>query len=239
MKADSGTVAYADETHARTPARTAAGSSTDASRHRARLWIVAKRIAEPVLALLIVVVLLPLLALVALAIKLDSRGPVLFRQRRHGLGMQEFAVLKFRTMVPDASPELHKQYITQLMAAEDDGEGLKKLTRDPRVTRVGAFLRRTSLDELPQLLNVVAGQMSLVGPRPALAYELDHYDAVHFDRFQVRPGLTGLWQVSGRSALGFRQMLDLDTRYARESGPVMDLQILIRTPITLVRRHAA
>jgi lipopolysaccharide/colanic/teichoic acid biosynthesis glycosyltransferase len=154
--------------------------------------------------------------------------------------MHEFQVMKFRTMSQDASPELHRQYIAQLMTAEnEDDDGLKKLTNDPRVTRVGAFLRKTSLDELPQLLNVVAGQMSLVGPRPALGYELDHYDAVHFDRFQVRPGLTGLWQVSGRSELGFRQMLDLDAQYARESSPVQDLQILLKTPITLLRRHAA
>ena len=239
MDADSGIVAYADDTRPTAAAAAAPASRTLDGVPHDRSWIVAKRVGEPVLALLILLVLLPVLAVIAVAIKLDSRGPVLFRQRRHGLGMHEFPVLKFRTMAQDASPELHRQYIAQLMAAEQDDDGLKKLTNDPRVTRVGAFLRKTSLDELPQLLNVVAGQMSLVGPRPALSYELDHYDAVHFDRFQVRPGLTGLWQVSGRSELGFRQMLDLDAQYARESGPVQDLQILLKTPITLLRRHAA
>jgi lipopolysaccharide/colanic/teichoic acid biosynthesis glycosyltransferase len=192
------------------------------------------------LSTVLLLVMLPVLLLVALAVKLDSRGPVLFRQKRFGRDMREFSVMKFRTMRHGASEELHKEYIRQLMAAEaDEDTGLKKLTRDPRVTRVGAFLRRTSLDELPQLLNVVLGQMSLVGPRPALAYELEHYEPAHFERFAVRPGLTGLWQVSGRSELGFREMLDLDAAYAREAGPRMDLQILARTPITLVRRHAA
>ncbi len=239
MRADSGAVAYADEVQTTTAVVPAAGRAPERLSPHAHPWVTAKRIGEPVVALFLLVALLPLLLLVALAIKLDSRGPVLFRQRRHGLGMREFGVLKFRTMVPDASPELHRQYIADLVAADDDDDGLKKLTDDPRVTRLGAILRKTSIDELPQLLNVIAGQMSLVGPRPALAYELDHYDAVHFDRFRVRPGLTGLWQVSGRNELGFREMLELDARYAREGGPLLDLQILARTPITLVRRHAA
>jgi len=238
MDADSVTMAYAEEARSTTavvrPVRTGTAAGP-----RTHPWVAAKRFLEPVLAVLLLLVLLPPLALIALAVKLDSRGPVLFRQRRHGLGMREFPVLKFRTMVQDASPELHRQYIAQLMNADDEADGLKKLTNDPRVTRVGVFLRKTSLDELPQLFNVVVGQMSLVGPRPALGYELDHYDAVHFDRFLVRPGLTGLWQVSGRSELGFRQMLDLDATYARENGPMMDLQILVRTPITLLRRSAA
>ncbi len=239
MDADRVVVAYADEPRTTTAVvRTARpGAAIDAP--CSRPWIQAKRLGEPVLALVILLLLLPALLVIALAIKLDSRGPVLFRQRRHGLGMHEFPVLKFRTMVEDASPDLHRRYIAQLMSAQDDGDGLKKLTNDPRVTRIGAFLRKTSLDELPQLLNVVAGQMSLVGPRPALGYELDHYDASHFDRFLVRPGLTGLWQVSGRSELGFREMLELDARYARECGMSMDLQILVRTPMTLLRRSAA
>ncbi len=243
MDADSGIVAYADEARTTTTVVATPGIDVAAGRAKARPWVLAKRIAEPVLAFVMLLALLPPLLLIAVAIRLDSRGPVLFRQRRQGLGMREFTVFKFRTMAPDASPELHRRYIAELMAAEGEPDGedgeLKKLTNDPRVTRVGAFLRRTSLDELPQLLNVVAGQMSLVGPRPAIDYELDHYDAIHFDRFLVRPGLTGLWQVSGRNELGFRQMLELDARYARESGPVMDLQILMRTPIILLRRRAA
>jgi lipopolysaccharide/colanic/teichoic acid biosynthesis glycosyltransferase len=203
-------------------------------------WAGAKRALDFLLALLLLLVMVPLLLLIALAVKIDSRGPVLFRQHRYGRGMKEFAVMKFRTMRHGASEELHREYIRELMSADaDPQDGLKKLTSDPRVTRVGAFLRRTSLDELPQLFNVVAGQMSLVGPRPALAYELEHYEPPHFERFSVRTGLTGLWQVSGRSELGFREMLDLDAAYARDAGPRMDLQILARTPITLVRRSAA
>ena len=203
-------------------------------------WEIGKRVPDVLLAVVLIAVTLPVLLIVALAIKLDSKGPVLFRQTRLGRGMREFPVMKFRTMHHGVSDELHKGYIKQLMTAEaDPADGLKKLTRDPRVTRVGAFLRRTSLDELPQLFNVVLGQMSLVGPRPALHYELEHYEPSHYARFAVRPGLTGLWQVSGRSELGFRQMLELDAAYARDAGPAMDLQILARTPMTLVRRSAA
>ena len=232
-------VAYVDEKTApsvvvrRTPAPVAEQTES-------RAWVRAKRSLDVLLSIVLLLVMIPVLLVVALAVKLDSRGPVLFRQNRYGRGMREFPVMKFRTMRHGDSEELHKEYIKQLMSAEEgEDDGLKKLTRDPRVTRVGAFLRRTSLDELPQLFNVVLGQMSLVGPRPALAYELEHYEPTHYDRFSVRPGLTGLWQVSGRSELGFREMLDLDAAYAREAGPALDLQILARTPITLVRRHAA
>ena len=201
-------------------------------------WVSGKRALDTTLAVSLLLILLPLLVLVALAIKLDSRGPVIFRQARLGRGMRQFRVLKFRTMVRDASPELHREYIAKLVAGEEDHE-VKKLTDDPRVTRVGRVLRRLSLDELPQLFNVVAGQMSLVGPRPALEYELDHYEPQHFERFQVRPGLTGLWQVSGRSGLGFREMLDLDTTYARTNGPATDARILLATPVALVKKPAA
>ena len=205
---------------------------------RAGRWEPAKRILDVALALVLLVALLPLLLLIALAIRLDSRGPAIFCQRRLGLDMREFEVLKFRTMVSGASQDVHKQYIAKLAAGEIDTE-VKKLTGDARVTRVGGILRKTSLDELPQLLNVVFGQMSLVGPRPALEYELDHYDARHYDRFRVRPGLTGLWQVSGRSGLGFREMLDLDREYALHSNALLDARILLSTPVALVKKPAA
>jgi lipopolysaccharide/colanic/teichoic acid biosynthesis glycosyltransferase len=182
----------------------------------------------------------PVLLAVALAIRLDSPGPVLFRQARIGRGGRLFTVLKFRTMRHGAPTEAHQRYIAQLATTpQSAGGGLQKLTNDPRVTRVGSFLRRTSLDELPQLVNVVLGQMSVVGPRPALAYELEHYEPEHFERFSVRPGLTGLWQVSGRSAIGFVGMLELDAQYARTSTLWLDLKILARTPIALLRGHAA
>ena len=203
-----------------------------------RLWAATKRTVDLLAAVVLLVALLPLLVLVAVAIRLDSRGPAIFRQARLGRQMSEFTVLKFRTMVPDAPSELHERYIAQLASGEVDDD-VKKLTGDPRVTRVGRFLRKTSLDELPQLLNVLAGDMSLVGPRPALEYELNHYDAAHYDRFLVRPGLTGLWQVSGRSGLGFREMLELDRRYALDHGPALDARILLTTPVALVRKPAA
>lgn len=179
-----------------------------------------------------------LLLIVAIAIKLDSPGPVLFRQRRRGLGGRPFTVFKFRTMAHGVSGEVHRRYIEQLAAGEADGPGLKKLTHDPRVTRVGRILRRLSLDELPQLANVVAGQMSLVGPRPAIDYELEHYQPHHYERFEVKPGLTGLWQVSGRSELGFSEMLDLDVIYVRTAGPLTDARILVRTPKAMIGKAA-
>jgi lipopolysaccharide/colanic/teichoic acid biosynthesis glycosyltransferase len=122
------------------------------------------------------------------------------------------------------------EYIAKLATGQADEEGLKKLTADPRVTRVGRFLRRTSLDELPQLVNVLVGNMSLVGPRPALEYELQHYQERHYERFAVKPGMTGLWQVSGRNLIGFTEMLDLDAEYARSSNLLTDLKILVKTP---------
>jgi lipopolysaccharide/colanic/teichoic acid biosynthesis glycosyltransferase len=183
--------------------------------------------------------LLPLLIIVAIAIKLDSRGPLVFRQRRYGRDMRPFTVLKFRTMYRDSSAERHRDYIASLAAgAEDDVPGLKKLEEDPRVTRVGRVLRRLSLDELPQFVNVLTGSMSLIGPRPAIDYELEHYLPRHYQRFDVRPGLSGLWQVSGRNEIGFNEMLDLDVEYARSCSFTTDLRVFVRTPLAMVRGSA-
>jgi lipopolysaccharide/colanic/teichoic acid biosynthesis glycosyltransferase len=203
-------------------------------------WDAAKRSLDVAAALAALVALSPVLAALAAVIKYDSPGPVLFRQRRLGRDRVPFTLLKLRTMSVDASPELHQRLIAELAARPVDGRTreLKKLTDDPRVTRVGAVLRRWSLDELPQLVNVLVGDMSLVGPRPALEYELDFYDAAHFERFDVRPGLTGLWQVSGRAELGFREMLGLDVEYVRRRGPATDLSVLARTPTALVHKTA-
>jgi lipopolysaccharide/colanic/teichoic acid biosynthesis glycosyltransferase len=195
-------------------------------------------------ALILIVLMLPILLIIALAVKLDSRGPAFFKQRRLGRNLEPFTVLKFRTMTADSSPELHKRYIAELASSRQngngavDGGGLRKLTSDPRVTRVGSFLRRTSLDELPQLFNVVGGTMSLIGPRPALEYELEHYNQSHFRRFEVRPGITGLWQVSGRNRLDFEEMLDLDVQYSEDATLATDIRILARTPMAAFR-HAA
>ena len=200
-----------------------------------RRWITVRSVLDVLFALALLIVSLPLLIAIAVAIKLDSPGPVLFGQRRIGRNREPFTVLKFRSMAAHASSDAHRRYIAELARAGEHGDGPKKLTADPRITRVGAVLRRTSLDELPQLINVVRGQMSLIGPRPAIAYELEHYEPWHLERFQVPPGLTGLWQVSGRYRLDFHQMLALDVEYARSVSPLLDAKILLRTPLSLVR----
>jgi lipopolysaccharide/colanic/teichoic acid biosynthesis glycosyltransferase len=180
----------------------------------------------------------PLLLVLALAIVVDTGRPVLFRQMRLGRGLREFRVLKFRTMKLGSTSEMHRTYIKKLATGQADEDALKKLRADPRVTRMGAFLRKTSLDELPQLANVFLGHMSLVGPRPALEYELQHYTDEHFERFAVKPGMTGLWQVSGRNELGFTEMLDLDAGYARSSTLLTDVRILLKTPMAAVSKAA-
>ena len=203
-------------------------------------WERTKRTIDIAIAVVVLVLLAPLLMLAAIAIRLETPGPLLFRQERYGRRRRLFVVYKFRSMHEGVSPDAHRQYIARLAVDEECGSpGLKKLTRDPRVTRVGAFLRRTSIDELPQLINVLRGEMSIVGPRPALAYELEFYEPEHYERFSVRPGLTGLWQVSGRNEIGFIGMLDLDAEYARSTSPGLDAKILLRTPGALIRGRAA
>jgi lipopolysaccharide/colanic/teichoic acid biosynthesis glycosyltransferase len=184
----------------------------------------------------------PLLLMIALAIKASSKGPVLFRQQRVGRYGKCFTFLKFRSMHTHNDPSAHKEYVTKLIAGKADhkssngnGKNLYKLTNDKRVTRVGKFLRRTSLDELPQLVNVLRGDMSLVGPRPAIPYELAAYQTWHRRRvLEVKPGITGLWQVSGRSSVKFDEMVRLDLRYATSWSPWLDLKILMRTPRAVV-----
>jgi len=180
----------------------------------------------------------PLFLLIAIAIKVSSRGPVFFRQPRVGQYGAPFVFLKFRSMYTGNDGSVHEEYVKQLIAGQADrkpangnGEGVYKLTNDPRVTSVGRFLRRTSLDELPQFVNVLKGEMSLVGPRPALAYEVEAYDIWHRRRvLEARPGITGLWQVNGRSRVKFDEMVRLDLRYARTCSPWLDMKILARTP---------
>lgn len=178
----------------------------------------------------------PLMAAIAAAIKLTSSGPVLFRQQRLGRYGRPFTFLKFRSMVVNNDPSIHRDYIKKFISGTADqhsanGSGVYKLTQDPRVTRVGRLLRKTSLDELPQLLNVVAGRMSLVGPRPPLPYEFTSYAAWHRRRLlEAKPGITGLWQVSGRSQTKFDEMVRLDLRYAKSWSLRLDLEILLKTP---------
>ena len=206
--------------------------SSGAGRARERAGLALKRATDLLVAIVLVAVLAPALLPIAIAVRLDSPGPALFRQRRVGRRGREFSMLKFRSMAVNAPPELHRRYVEKLFDEKPgpSDSALRKLTGDPRVTRIGAILRRTSIDELPQLLNVLVGQMSLVGPRPAVAYELEHYRPYHYERFAVRPGLTGLWQVSGRGRLGLQTMLDLDVEYVRNRSLMLDLRMLLRTP---------
>ena len=183
------------------------------------------------------VLIAPLFAGIAIAVKLDSRGPVFFRQKRLGMHMREFTVLKFRTMRANTDEAPHREYIEKLMNGESAPEegGLYKLDRPNEITRVGRWLRKTSLDELPQLLNVLWGDMSLVGPRPCIPYETDHFEPQHFERFRVPAGLTGLWQVTGRAHTTFADALQLDVTYARSWTLGLDLRLLARTPFLMLR----
>jgi lipopolysaccharide/colanic/teichoic acid biosynthesis glycosyltransferase len=189
-------------------------------------------------------VLAPLLLVVAILIRRDSPGPALFRQRRLGRDLREFEVIKFRTMGHGASPEAHRAYVEAMIREDEANEGkppppMMKLQQDPRITKVGAFLRRTSLDELPQLWNVLRGDMSLVGPRPPIQYEVDAYPARAFRRFAVRPGLTGLWQVSGRSLATFSEMIDLDLEYVERRSFLFNLKIVLLTIPTVLHGKGA
>jgi lipopolysaccharide/colanic/teichoic acid biosynthesis glycosyltransferase len=183
---------------------------------------------------------------VALAIKLTSKGPVFFRQQRIGQFGRRFMLLKLRSMFVGNDPSIHQEYVKQLIAAGADPQHkapngkVFKLVNDPRITKVGAFLRRTSLDEIPQFINVFLGDMSLVGPRPPIAYEIEAYDLWHRRRvLEAKPGITGLWQVKGRSRVTFDEMVRLDLQYATTWSPWMDVKILLRTPAAVVNGDGA
>jgi lipopolysaccharide/colanic/teichoic acid biosynthesis glycosyltransferase len=184
------------------------------------------------------VVLSPLLLALAGVVRATSPGPALFRQVRVGYRGQPFVMLKFRSMTDGCDDAVHREYNQRELAGEDprDGrDGVYKPAADPRITRVGRLLRSTSLDELPQLINVLRGDMSLVGPRPALDWEVALYQPHHHERFLVKPGITGLWQVSGRNLLSMREALDLDVEYVRRRSVELDLRILARTVPTVLR----
>jgi lipopolysaccharide/colanic/teichoic acid biosynthesis glycosyltransferase len=185
------------------------------------------------LSVLLLLLFLPLFALIAAAIRLDSRGPILFRQRRFGRDMKPFVVTKFRTMHHGVGHDAHRTFVLGLIAGDHperpNGGPKFKMVKDERVTRVGQLLRRSSLDELPQLWNVLRGDMSLVGPRPPIPYEVEHYPPHWFARFAVKPGLTGLWQVSGRSDLALEEMVRLDVEYVQRRSLWLNLSILART----------
>ena len=203
----------------------------------------AKRLLDLAVALPCLILAAPLLLAVALAIRLTTPGPALFRQVRLGRDRRPFVLCKFRTMYTGCPDDVHREYVRKLLTGSrppDGGrEGVFKLDGDARITPVGRLLRRTSLDELPQLLNVIRGDMSLVGPRPALDWEAEMFGAGYDRRFAVPPGLTGLWQVSGRNALTMTQGLDLDIEYVGRQSLALDLWILARTiPVVLSTRGA-
>lgn len=204
----------------------------------------ARRTLDLVLAGALLVLLAPLLLLIALTIRLDSAGPALYRQRRLGRHMRPFTVNKFRTMSTGADPTPHREYVQSMIAGGDEpartgGKDLYKLAVDNRVTRVGRLLRRFSLDELPQLWNVIRGEMSLVGPRPVIPYEAEQYPTWYRARFAVKPGLTGLWQVSGRNEKTYEEMVRLDIEYAERRRLSLDLLILVKTVWVVVSARGA
>ena len=200
-----------------------------------------KRAIDIVVSTALLVVTLPIQAVIALAVKFSSEGPIVIRQTRIGMDGRPFEFLKYRTMIVGGDSSHHEDYVARLIkgTAESttDDEVLFKLTHDPRVTRVGRFLRSYSLDELPQLLNVLKGEMSLVGPRPSVPFEVSMYDDWHQRRLEVRPGITGLWQVSGRSKVGFQDMVRLDISYIERWSPLLDLLIVLKTLPALLRKE--
>jgi lipopolysaccharide/colanic/teichoic acid biosynthesis glycosyltransferase len=220
-------------------------------RDRNRLADAVKRGLDVVASLFLLVVLSPLLALIALAVKVTSPGPVFFRQVRIGQQVRPFTMLKFRSMYTGADPKIHRDYVNWYItasgkgqaprdAAAGNGRPLFKLEGDPRVTPLGRVLRKLSLDELPQLWNVLRGDLSLVGPRPPLPYELEQYESWHRRRvLEAKPGVTGLWQVRGRSRTTFEEMVRLDLEYVRTRSLWTDLKILLATPRAVVSGKGA
>ena len=202
-----------------------------------RAFNVMKRTMDIVGSTLALILFSPLFLIIAASVRLTSEGPIFFRQRRIGQYGESFTFLKFRSMYVNNDSAIHQDYVKQLIAGKattnsnGNGQGVYKLTKDPRITRVGSFLRKTSLDEIPQLINVLKGEMSLVGPRPPVPYEVENYAVWHRRRLlEAKPGITGLWQVSGRSRVKFDDMVRLDLRYARTWSPWMDIKIMARTP---------
>jgi lipopolysaccharide/colanic/teichoic acid biosynthesis glycosyltransferase len=210
-------------------------------RRSARAWErVVRRTADILIAAIALVVLSPLMAIIAVAIRSTSPGPALLIQRRVGLARQPFSLYKFRTMQVGTDDTALRQMIARELRGEDASSGGSwKLDGDSRITKFGSCLRRTSLDELPQLINVLCGNMTVVGPRPCLEWEAEMFPSEFDERFNVRPGLTGLWQVSGRSTVGTLDMLRLDVYYVRHQTLRGDLAILARTVPALLRGDGA
>ncbi len=215
---------------------------------RKRLPLTIKRVMDFGVSAMILLTISPILAVIAAIIKLTSKGPVIFKQERLGQSGARFDCLKFRTMYANNDPKIHQEYIAQFIAGKETAAGQQengkkpvyKITNDPRVTPIGRFLRKTSLDELPQFWNVLRGEMSLVGPRPPVPYEFEIYDTWHRRRvLELKPGITGLWQVSGRSSTTFDDMVRLDIRYCRSWSLWLDIKILLATPSAIFTGQGA
>jgi len=212
-------------------------------RVRERMWAekFAKRLIDIFAALFVIVLGFPFFLAIAALIRLTSSGPIFFRQQRVGEEGRHFTLFKFRTMRQGCDDSIHREFTRSFIEGrmqnstlDEKAPSVYKLTNDPRITGVGNFLRKTSLDELPQFINILRGEMTIVGPRPPLHYELEHYEEWHKLRLTVRPGLTGLWQVSGRSSVSFNEMVKLDLYYIEHWSLLMDLKIMLRTvPVML------
>jgi lipopolysaccharide/colanic/teichoic acid biosynthesis glycosyltransferase len=193
-----------------------------------------KRMIDIVGSAFAIVLFAPVFLLVAALVKLGSKGPILFTQERVGQFGKPFPFLKFRSMYANNDPKIHQEFMKQVISGNHDKGS--KMENDPRITRIGGFLRKSSLDELPQFFSVLKGDMSLVGPRPPLAYECQEYDIWHRRRvLEVKPGITGLWQVKGRSRLRFDEMVRLDLQYVRTWSLWLDIKIMLKTPISVLR----
>ncbi len=211
---------------------------------RRPLYRIAKRLLDIVVSAIVLVILAPVFLACAIAVRRSSPGPIIFRQERVGLRGQRFTFLKFRSMYHNADPALHRNYVTAFIKGEaqqqaDGSKQVYKLVDDPRITPVGRLLRRTSLDEIPQFWSVLRGQMSLVGPRPPIPYEVEQYRPDQLVRLAVKPGITGVWQVSGRSSTTFDEMVALDLAYIHNQSFWFDIAIMLKTiPAILSTRGA-
>jgi len=207
---------------------------------------VVKRVFDVLAVTFVLALLSPILLVVAILIKLDSTGPVFYKGKRIGEGGQPFTMYKFRSMALDADSNIHQDYVTRLIrenirpqALNGERRGTLKMEQDARITRVGRFIRKTSLDELPQLFNVLRGEMSLVGPRPPLPYEVEVYQEWHKRRFEAPPGITGLWQVKARNQVSFDEMVRLDLEYIEKYSVWLDIKLILQTPWELVKGRGA
>lgn len=197
-----------------------------------------KRLEDLALAISLLILFSPLMLVIALVIKLDNPGSVFFKSKVLGKNGEPFLMYKFRSMISNADDSKHRIYIEKYVKegkAADKKKRIYKLTKDKRITRVGRWIRKYSLDEIPQLWNVILGDQSVVGPRPPLPYEYDHYDKIHKKRLYIKPGITGLWQVNGKSCLSFEQMIVLDLYYISKWSLWLDLKILLETVLLVLK----